>query len=344
MIPQYARYDYCIQKANEFLLKENIYSFPFDSDPIISQNRWARIKYSSLADKHNFTLNDLIEAYGSPDGYSIFNGRNYAISYNDKQTPRRIYFTKLHEIGHIYLNHFCEFDETILNRSNISNREYKVLENEANCFARNVIAPAFLVKSFNLNSVTKIANYFKITSAAAKTRLDLLECDYKHIVNSTDETLLNLCKKFKVKICCSNCNHSFLYNKSINYCPICGTNTFKYGDDIMIYSQIELNEYNKAKICPMCENEVTNIEGEFCQICGYNITNQCTNWNCKELLSGSSRYCHACGSESTFLQFVFLQSWQNENNTIENSINTKNIYSNNSCESNYDVNYDDIPF
>lgn len=341
MIPKYARYDYCIQKANEFLLKENISFFPFDSDPIILKNKWARKKYTSLALENNCTLNDVIEAFGSEDAYSIFNGRNYTISYNDKQQPKRIYFTKLHEIGHIYLNHFCEFEETRLNRSNISNSQYKVLENEANCFARNVLAPAFLVKSLNLNTISKIADYFKITLSAAKARLDLLEYDYKYIVNSNDKILFNLCKKFNLKISCSNCNHNFLYNNSINYCPICGTNNFKYGDDIMMYSQIELNEYNKTKICPMCENELTNIKGEYCQICGLNITNKCSNWNCQELLSGSARYCNYCGAESTFLQDGILKNWQSENPYF---VNPKNIESDESYESNCISEYDDIPF
>ena len=82
----------------------------------------------NLAKEHNVNLADIIEAYQSEDGYSIYNGRNYTIAYNNTHIPKRIYFTKLHEIGHIYLNHLLIFKETILNRSNMTKSKYKVLE------------------------------------------------------------------------------------------------------------------------------------------------------------------------------------------------------------------------
>ena len=197
MIPKYARYEYCIKKSIEFILNENINHFPFDSDDIISKHKWSRLKYSYLASINNCTIDDISEAYESNDGYTIYSGRNYTISYNDcHDSKRRIYFTKLHEIGHIYLNHFLEFNETIIKRSSMTDAEYKVLENEANCFARNVIAPAIIVKQLNLDTPEKISDYFEITHRAAKTRLDLLEYDLRYIDKKDEDNLLNLFKPY----------------------------------------------------------------------------------------------------------------------------------------------------
>lgn len=307
MIPKYARYNYCIAKSIDFLLNENIKNFPYDSDPIINKHKWSRLKYSQLATIHDIEIKDVADTYGSNDGYSIFSGRNYTIAYNDNQLPKRIYFTKLHEIGHIYLNHFLDFKETIINRSNMSGKEYKVLENEANCFARNVIAPAVIVKYLNLDTPQKIASYFAITETAARTRLDLLDLDYKYINDINKNRLLSFWNDSIYKNCCLKCGHGFISNIS-KYCPVCGHNRLTWGDKKMIYDSIQLQENGKAIICPTCNNEYTSISGEYCQICGTHITNICTS--CEAVLSGEARYCPYCGSQSTFFTDDLLRDWE----------------------------------
>ncbi|MDU7365380.1 ImmA/IrrE family metallo-endopeptidase [Clostridium sp.] len=337
MIPKYARYEYCINKATEFILNENINKFPFDCDDIIRNKKWSRLKYESLASKLNVSIDDIIDAYGSEDGYSIYNGRNYSIAYNNTHIPKRIYFTKLHEIGHIYLNHFIDFDETIITRSNLSENNYKVLENEANCFARNVIAPAVVVKHLNLDTPTKISTYFGITNSAAKTRLDLLNLDYKYISKYDENNLLSLFEKNMYKNFCPNCLHDFI-SKTSKYCPICGDNKLILGDGNMKYDSIELYENSKAKICPICENELTNIEGSYCQICGTHIINKCTNDFCDSLLSGESRYCSHCGSKSTFYQNGLLNDWEEIKAKDIDEFEFPDIYSTPV------INNDDMPF
>lgn len=307
MIPDYARYEYCIHKSIEFILNEKVDSFPFDSDKIIEKHKWSRLKYSQLASEHNVNVSDVIEAFGTQDGYSTFNGRNYTISYNDSHIPGRIYFTKLHEIGHIYLNHFTDFDETVLKRNSMDKDQYKVLENEANCFARNVIAPAVIAHKLNLDTPEKISAYFGITDAAAKTRHDLLYVDYQHINYKNENTLLDFWGNNIYKKRCLNCNYGFNSKSSLN-CPICGSKNLILGDGYMKYDFISLNEKFKAKTCPVCQNEDTNIEGEYCQICGSHIKNKCNY--CGMNLDGDSRFCNYCGSPSTFSENNYLMDWK----------------------------------
>lgn len=322
IIPTYARYKYCIKKSIEFILNENLNSFPFDSDEIIKKHKWSRLKYSQLALQNNVSLSDIIEAFGTQDGYSTFNGRNYSISYNDTHIPGRIYFTKLHEIGHIYLNHFVDFDETKIKRTSMTNKQYKVLENEANCFARNVIAPAVIVNKLNLNTPEKIYNYFGITESAAKTRLDLLKMDYKYIDNKSEFILLEFWKNNIYKKRCLICNYGFNSEDSL-YCPICGNENLILGDGYMKYDFIDLNEKFKAKICPVCENENTNINGDFCQICGSYIKNKCSV--CGMNLVGEARFCNHCGCSSTFLESNYLMDWKTAKVKIEGEIDFENI-------------------
>lgn len=327
MIPKYARYKYCIEKSIEFILNESIKTFPFDSDIIIKKHKWARIKYEELAKEHNLNLSDIIKTYQSEDGYSIYTGRNYTIAYNNTHIPKRIYFTKLHEIGHIYLNHFIDFEETILNRSNMTNSQYKVLENEANCFARNVIAPAVIVKYLELNTANEISNYFGITLQCAKTRLDLLQYDLKYISEKSKEMQINFFKNTFNKKICFQCG-SFLSSLITNYCPICKSKNISWGESDMIYNGIDVNEDCKALVCPKCENEQIIEDGDYCQICGTYLINRCSNIHgyntidgfveaCGNLTDGNARYCHYCGEKTTFYNNNFLKNWEKEKADFE---------------------------
>lgn len=319
MIPKYARYQYCIEKSIEFILNENLNIFPFDCDYIIKNHKWAKLKYSSLAAEFNVSIDKIIEAYGSQDGYSSYSGRNYTIAYNNTQIPKRIYFTKLHEIGHIYLNHFVDFDETIIKRCSISNESYKVLENEANCFARNVIAPVTLVKTLNLSSPIEIANFFGITDSAAKTRYDLLNTDYSFISTNNENKLISFWNNspHSSKRYCLRC-YSNTASKHSKYCSICGSNNLILGDGKMIYSGYALDKNKRVVRCPKCENEEIALNnGSFCNICGTNLYNRCSNSNCGTVLTGNARYCEQCGTISTFEQNSFFNDWQKEKNEGE---------------------------
>ncbi len=93
----------------------------------------------------------------------------------------------------------------------------------------------------------------------------------------------------------------------------------------MIYSKIELDTENKPIRCPKCYNEHLPSEGEFCQICGVCIYNNCIGDQngydnpCGEgrHLSGDARYCPYCGSETTYLKSGLLKSYTEELNASD---------------------------
>jgi hypothetical protein len=93
----------------------------------------------------------------------------------------------------------------------------------------------------------------------------------------------------------------------------------------MRYAKITFNDKGKASVCPICNNENTDIEGDYCQICGAFLRNECTNDNCKCELPGDSRYCSLCGSESTFYKDGLLKDWRilkDESNNTETFLET----------------------
>lgn len=100
----------------------------------------------------------------------------------------------------------------------------------------------------------------------------------------------------------------------------------------MIYKKIETHETGKLKICPVCKNEITNLEGNYCQICGCILKNECLNSLCKNFecnpLPSNARYCPNCGEESSFFKKQILPPWQTKFERYEINKDTSLINSN----------------
>lgn len=318
-IPQYARYEYCNRKACEFLEEYSINSFPVNVEEIIHRNRWGLVKYSQIMNDFHCDRQTVIRCLGSKDGYTIWDGENYTISYNDDDSlGNRTRFTLMHEVGHIYLNHLIDFESTKIYRGSLTKSENTVLENEANAFARNVLLPTTLLEKLKDQSVSNVSRQFGITAGAAKTRLDLYRKDSSlNISTGVMPNLKRIFYNFYHKKKCLTCGCSII-QKDILYCPICGTDSLKWGDGKMIYPiEIHLNERSKAIKCPVCDNEEIPVAGDYCPICGTMIVNKCTNIDiygngCGHLAAGNARYCIYCGSTTTFFEKNLLRAWDLE--------------------------------
>lgn len=218
-VPRVARYDYVLKKSCEFILSENFKVFPINPFTIISKNKWGLITYTELAKINCITVDSVCKNLKTEHSYSIYDGV-YAIAYNNEKSVGRTLFNLLHEIGHIVLNHFVDFNKTILINNPL---EYKILENEANCFARNVLSPIVLVNYLNL-SESDIINTFGMTNSAAVTRLKLKHADLYWIKSYDYNLLLEHFKPFIYKAThayhCSNCQTVFVAENA-SYRPIC---------------------------------------------------------------------------------------------------------------------------
>lgn len=321
-IPAYARYDYCNQRACEFLEENNICSFPFDVKRIIHNSGWGLVTYSELMHQFSCDRNTVIRCLGSEDGYTQLDDVNYCIAYNDEGwLGDRIRFTLMHEIGHIYLRHLADFEATRLYRGSLTKQENKVLENEANAFARNVLVPTAMLQRLKNKSASNISNHFGITLAAAQTRLNFFYEDNRiNKQNGTSSRLYTIFYNFYYKKKCTTCGY-FIISKSIKYCPICGNKTLQWGESEMKYPvKIKLDENSKAVCCPKCDNEEVSPDGNYCHICGTYLINECTNYDgnylegCGRLAASNARYCIYCGAPTTFLQNGILKPWDFKEN------------------------------
>lgn len=211
-IPKYARYSYCTQKACEFLEQYKIKSFPIEPFEIIQTEKYGLMKYSELMEDYHCSLDKVCTCLRSSDGKTILESQYYSIAYNDFKTDTRIRFTLMHELGHIYLNHLVDFEKTEMLRdgklsSGLTKQEYKVLENEANAFARNVLSPVPMFLTLNDKSIKNVSRTFGISPSASETRIDFINRDTEIIKNlNLTQRIMLVYHRFMNKRKCIICN------------------------------------------------------------------------------------------------------------------------------------------
>lgn len=169
MAAQSPRFDFVYDKACEFLLSSGVCSLPVDPYKLIALKNWGLITYTKLCSlvPGKPTIDDIIAACRSSDGFTVASRGNYCIAYNDTvRVKSRIAFTLMHEAGHIVCGHFSG------GSSMLSDGEYKTYETEANFFASNVLAPAAVVTSCGLMTAEMLKAACGLSYGAAKLRLN----------------------------------------------------------------------------------------------------------------------------------------------------------------------------
>jgi Zn-dependent peptidase ImmA (M78 family) len=169
-IPITPRYDRCLRMAHEFILQERISSLPVDPFIITKKHSWNTVTVGYLANKsgvkRDFIYDKMI---GSKEAGTIYCNGYYRVIYNEHvRSFERVRWTIMHEIGHIHLNHFTDFEKTKINNDELSDREYAVLESEANVFASEILAPKALLILIRSTSVNKIQNICKLSNEASE--------------------------------------------------------------------------------------------------------------------------------------------------------------------------------
>lgn len=186
--------------------------------------------------------------------------------------------------------------------------------------------------------IEKLSKIFKVSEAVIELRLATLEYEiYQYskgvplneieLLSKRQQEIKKITFVSPFKITCVNCKAEIEGHQ--RYCPVCGKkkqNQFIRGDySIMTYDKID-----KSK-CPKCKNEnVDFINSNYCNICGQNLKNFCTNLDCEVgSLSLDSRYCYECGSESSFFKNKLLKDYNGKyfgepDNTKKSPVTIKN--------------------
>lgn len=337
------------EKAYQTVINSKITTLPINLKVIIKQfdNLFLK-KYSVFARENGMTIPEVCELLNSEEGCLWRRGDNkYIIFYNDTVKSReRIRFTIAHEIGHFVLGHLEFAEKTKIGRYTLTDFENDAFEKEANYFAKRLLAPLPLVYDF-------VSIWNRITADLIMDIFDVSFTVSNHIINDLHRAQRNgiyrvfhdinhqfsdYINKVKYALWCNFCNHAFSI-KNANYCPICGQKNFLFNDSIfvvrrnddLIYPGFALDNDMRAVQCPRCGNE--EVEGNYCKICATYLFNICTgiddsddeyyrrnikwgqhNGGCGQILEGNARYCHECGSTSSFYEDGLLDNWNDNTN------------------------------
>ena len=288
------------------------------------------ITYSRLIKDNNVSLEQLIKHCKTEDAYTDYDAISdtYIIYYNDithsKTASNRYRWNIAHELGHILLNHHKNYKHTRLFRSELSTKEYSLLEEEADKFAAYLLVPHFLVSLYKIRSYISLMDSCKISRPAAIRR-------YKEFLDWKRHSQLVPLSFFEITVWklssntvkCKKCGSVYQGETGQHYCKVCGNQLFYAMEESkLVYSRIDMDENNKPKECPICGNEQYVKDGDYCQICGTSIYNNCIgaidnqfeNTTCSDglHLSGEARFCPYCGCETTYLRYKILKPYTEE--------------------------------
>ena len=149
-IPEKPRYATITRKAYQLLAELEIAKFPIDPFEIIEQldslylMAWSEAKVTTgIPDPFGLRARKLDAETNVKRGSG-----EYLIIYDDTigYLPR-IRFTLAHEIGHIIMGHFTEFEKTSL-REGLTSAEKIFFEREADAFAAELLAPRTILRRF----------------------------------------------------------------------------------------------------------------------------------------------------------------------------------------------------
>lgn len=346
-IPKFPRYKLATNLAYDLLIKFNIQQFPCDLIGLAKSIGIKVKKYSVIAKKAECTIQDVCDQLRSERGYIYLNieGKHF-IAYNDTLPKNIIQFTLAHELGHYFLNHLIDFEQTKLNylsKDKISD-EHLVLEREANCFARNFTSPVPVVKKIDKVTNRDIQWIFGVGYQAAMARLSFLETDAYHYVSDFQRQLYfqKIISRFENSFSCDNC-HSVFYHKGATHCPYCSSTEIwnlgfqigfyrKFGGlEDMKYSYIKTDDDLNPLECPKCHSEEIKPDNTYCPYCGTFLHNICLgeepfgpimsmkerveHCSCNdEFLNGGYRYCPDCGCKTSYFEQGLLPDWEKEYN------------------------------
>ncbi|HHX24828.1 MAG TPA: ImmA/IrrE family metallo-endopeptidase, partial [Thermoanaerobacterales bacterium] len=222
-----ADYAAAVRESVNVLIDHEFDIIPIDLDRIFEDlsRTIKKYSYSELAAKYDVTISFICDYFESDLGACAYlaDREQYIIVYNDTKFNYGLdRFTIAHELGHFFLNHYAQVESNVLLRKRMPERKYKKFENEANCFARNLLAPVPLVERIieldSPLSIQELQDAFNISYQAAKTRKGLFQAD-RYRMQTDYYTYFNG-YEINFGYYCVSCGNAEI--EASNFCKICG--------------------------------------------------------------------------------------------------------------------------
>jgi len=315
-IPSSPRIPECLRIARKFIKDEGICWLPINPHEIATRNGWELVKVGKLAKDSGSTRSEVLKYIKSNDGSAFSCDGDCKIVYNELiWSDDRIRWTIMHEIGHIVLGHFRDFNKTQISRGGLTSDEYDVLEREAETFTAEVLSPMAILKKVGAFSQAEIIKVAKLSNKAAEYReRDIAWHGFKKIYCEADTFL---------------CSHFSLYLSFVSVCKsdkklfIKSIITQNIGRSNMANKVLyaTTDENNKYAVCPRCGNLEFSHTANFCKMCGLYLYNICGDipdhyheapdgTHTTTINPGDARYCEHCGEETLLTRLGLLMAWE----------------------------------
>lgn len=288
--------------AHRFMDDFGIRWLPVDPEAIIDQRPNWHLKYvHQLAYETGMTEEHILNhVMRSQDGLSMYdvkkNSYDIIINASDEIPEGRVLWTKLHEIGHIYLGHLEKNAVTELRKEELGEDLYDQLEFEADTFAGEVLASKWLMRQMDIVSEKDISEICGISDTAALNRYKRATEEYSFIPANVTYTLhrfeaylkeITVCadrseidlghfakvnqprEKFRKPMApflrkpgiCPDCGQH--YSTGANFCSHCGS-AIKKGAERIPGVYCWNRQPEDAVFCEKCGNPVLRIRQGFC--------------------------------------------------------------------------------
>lgn len=277
--------------AHRFIYEYGIHWLPVNPEDIIDANPNWQLKYvSQLAyetgQSEQYILDHVMR---SQDGLSIYDVKadRYDIIINAAENipPGRVLWTKMHEIGHIYLGHLKQNHLTEIKKDELPPNVYVQMEFEADMFAGEVLASKWLMRNLEIYDEHDITFICGISDEAARNRYRKATEDYQFTPANVVFTL-----------------HQFdNYLKEITIC--------RDKEDLEMAKFAKINhptrKYPKPKApflqvtgeCPFCGSRYSN-NANYCPCCGSALKKGIirSTKHCGNIQSSDASFCECCGN------------------------------------------------
>ncbi len=134
------------------------------------------LKIARLAGIRVIRNSDVDDLLPGESGKSYYDGKQWTVIYNDKESKERSRYTVAHELGHILLGHEIKHIKYLHAREISAKPKSEI---QADRFAIRLLCPACVLWGLNVSSAEDIARYCMVEPSVAIQRAKRMQALYK---------------------------------------------------------------------------------------------------------------------------------------------------------------------
>ena len=236
-LPEAERRGDAVRLACRILISNQVRLLPPDPLALGQELGFEFRTMTSLAEEQRANPYDYIRHTVGEEAFTLSFGERYVIVYDDTvRSPERIRFSIFHEFGHILLDHFKNW-----NLKELALDQARVLEDEANTFARNILCPPPILDL--IRGKVRDAKWpalFCLSERAWKARVRTVDVDRRYIPQTMADQLRTQFREYMFGRRCRDCGEVFTDELRVNRCPRCG------GSCLLWNPEMETREQGRA--------------------------------------------------------------------------------------------------